>query len=248
MNHPRTSLRIILALMLVVGVSGRTLAEDDKPKPEKKKADQQLLEDLQNDLLEGIELDLPPKKDEKKNKHDKPNQPQDEPVDGTGDSAAVGGGDEDPLTTIARKMLDAGQRLAREDSSDQTQALQKQIAADLKKLIANAKKRQGSSSASGGSKTKTTAPKKIGKKPGGKNDASARAGATVESTERLGKADAKKADAEQIRQRVEASWGVLPEQVREQMRHAAGDDFLGEFELMIENYFKRLAEHEPIRP
>jgi hypothetical protein len=235
------TVRMILGCTWMVCAASLAVAEDDTQQAaNNQQTDQQLLDDLQNDLLEGIELAKPPNEVKK---NDQPSR------DAKTKPLSIGGAtDGDPLTAIGRKMLDVGRRLAQEDSSLATQAQQKQILEDLKKLITNAQQRKGSSSARGGSSTKTTAPKQLGKTPSGQKDSSAKAGATVESTERLGKADSKKVDPAEIRQRVEASWGVLPEQVREQMRHAAGDDFLGEFELMIENYFKRLAEPEVNRP
>ena len=236
LNARRSAFTALVLGWLMVSIS----VADDEPKAtnDQKETDQQLLDDLQNDLLEGIELDGPAA-DERK-EHEDPSKGRDAgPKDG---DELRGGADEDPLTAIGRRMLEVEKRLAREDSSVATQAEQKKILADLKKLIDNAQRQKGSPSASSGSNGKTTAPKQLTRQPGGKDDASTQAGATVESTERLGKATAKKADPKEIRERIEATWGVLPEQVREQMRHAAEDDFLGDFELMIENYFKRLAE------
>ena len=237
-------LRITVVLAIVVHGAGIGFA-DDKAKDATSDSDKQLLEDLQTDLLEGIELDLKPDDDKSGNKPSQPELPKDDDATGprTGSSA-----DEHPLTPIGRKMLEVEDRLGRRDSSAATQAMQEQIVAELQKLIKNARRRRGSGSAHGGSAGKTTPRAGLGKKPGGKSGSAARAGAIVESTERLGRAAAKKVDPKDVQQRVEASWGVLPEQVREQMRHDAGEDFLGEYELMIENYFKRLAESESNRP
>lgn len=242
MRVENTCIWFALATILLAGIARCAVAaEGEVAKPaDTSDTDRQLLDDLQNDLLEGIDLDLP--------NDAKAPTPAGNDKTANGTSPADSGGDEDPLTAIGRRMLDVGARLAREDSSTATQDKQKKILADLEKLIENAQRQRGSSSAKGGNSAKTTAPKKLAKKSGGNNDASARAGATVESTERLGKAAAKKVDPKEIRDRIEATWGVLPEQVREQMRHAGGDDFLGEYELMIENYFKRLAERAGNRP
>ena len=43
-------------------------------------------------------------------------------------------------------------------------------------------------------------------------------------------------------------WGLLPEKDREQMRQAAGDQFLPEYESLIIRYFRRLAEEDDKQP
>ena len=246
MNRKMSQLRIPgMAIALTLGICIVTFA-DDKPEAAASDSDKQLLEDLQTDLLEGIELD--PKPSEKKPSKEirQPDLPEDDDPSST--KSAGGSPDEHPLTPIGRKMLDVEDRLGRHDSSGDTQAMQEEIVKELQELIKNARMRKGSGSSSGGKSGKTTPRAGLGKKPGAKSGSASRAGATVESTERLGKAAAKKVDPKDVQKRVEASWGVLPEQVREQMRHSAGEDFLGEYELMIENYFKRLAESDGNKP
>ena len=43
------------------------------------------------------------------------------------------------------------------------------------------------------------------------------------------------------------SWGHLPPRVREQMLQNTPEQFLPQYELMIEKYYQRLAEERPTK-
>jgi len=43
-------------------------------------------------------------------------------------------------------------------------------------------------------------------------------------------------------------WGQLPQHDREQMSQSAPEQFLPKYELLIEKYYKRLAEQQKDRP
>jgi hypothetical protein len=54
-----------------------------------------------------------------------------------------------------------------------------------------------------------------------------------------------RADAQQMQGLLKDLWGQLPEKAREQMLQTSPEQFLPKYELMIEQYFKRLAEEQP---
>jgi hypothetical protein len=62
--------------------------------------------------------------------------------------------------------------------------------------------------------------------------------------ERQGRAEAAQLDMDELRDMIEEIWGHLPGRAREQMQNAQVEGFLPEYELLIEEYFKRLAEGE----
>jgi hypothetical protein len=47
---------------------------------------------------------------------------------------------------------------------------------------------------------------------------------------------------------MKALWGQLPQRARDQMLQSAPEEFLPEYELELEKYFKRLAEQERREP
>ena len=82
---------------------------------------------------------------------------------------------------------------------------------------------------------------KPGSKPG-RGNAPAR-----ESTSALRPADpgaVRLGDREEL---MKDLWGHLPPQIREQMLQSYSDEFLPQYELEIERYFRRLAEEPEIR-
>lgn len=50
-----------------------------------------------------------------------------------------------------------------------------------------------------------------------------------------------------MRAAVSRHWGQLPEHARQQMRQAPFEEFPPKYELLIEEYFRRLSEEEGTR-
>lgn len=153
--------------------------------------------------------------------------------------------DEDPLLSIARQMRDVEGLIARSQSGEGTQRAQKQIVADLDKLIQQARKRckQSSSpnaqSQATASRTKVEQPSaKPGSTPGKPASKPAR-----ESTAKPGTSEAKKPSVEQVRALI-GKWGTLPERQRQQLLQLPMEEFLPKYEPMIIEYFKRLSEEQ----
>ena len=167
----------------------------------------------------------------------------------------------DPLTRIGSKMRQAVTLIDREKLSEKTTLLQDEIVQDIDTLIKEQKKKmkqqqQSSSQSQQKQKSQRSSVKPQGQKAsqqqqgdGGEQQQKSK-DPNQESTERLGKNELKApqldpAAQEELLKRV---WGLLPEKDREQMRQAAGDEFLPEYESLIIQYFQRLAEEENPQP
>ena len=216
-----------------------------KAKPDKNTSlDDQLLEDLDNELLPADD-NLP-----RIPSASSPDDPvsDDEAPEGKTDGEDVGQpGEQDPLTRIGNKMRTAGRLLERQKSAEKADPLQRQIVSDLSQLIEQLHK-QCKAECSGGSEQKTAErgqPKqpKPGSKPGGKSG-----GPPRDSSERLGKNESRRPDMAEMQNLMKDVWGQLPQHEREQMLQYAPEEFLPKYELLIEKYYKRLAEQQKNRP
>jgi len=149
-----------------------------------------------------------------------------------------------PLLEVAERMHGVQPRLAQRDSGDQTQAVQRQIVADLDKLIEKAKQ---SGNCGKGSLSRLPAgngPKKPAQPSG---DASARAQTSNPNrTPQQIRAEEKRKAVE----RMKTMFAELQKHQRVEMLQWPSERFLPEYELEIEDYFRRLSEDgpEPLKP
>jgi len=155
---------------------------------------------------------------------------------------------DNPLLEIARKMRDAQGRLDRHDAGSTTQIVQKQIVDDLEKLIDEARK-AAKQSAGGQSRAQAVAARKpVGQPPAGGQPQGGQPSdrPAAESTQRPRTASGRprEVDLEQVRAIIKELWGELPEREREQMLESPPTEFLPKYELLIEGYFRRLAEEK----
>jgi hypothetical protein len=136
-----------------------------------------------------------------------------------------------PLERIGLEMRAVKARLANQRSGDDTQRMQLSIVAQLAALLEQAR-----SQCQGGQSSK---PSEAGRAGAGNKPAQ-----TAPRNSRQTVRDQKPAAAnpEAIRQRMHEAWGNLPQRQREQMLQAPVDGFLPKYELLIEEYFKRLSE------
>lgn len=156
---------------------------------------------------------------------------------------------DNPMDEIARRMRENQQRLARHDSGAGTQQLERQIVDDLDRLIESAGKQSAVQSRPGTSKSQAnsrepTDPSKKGSpggnKPGGKS-------AAANTPRPSGENAVGKPNAAETRAAIQQLWGTLPKRERERMMQSAVEEFTPKYELMIEDYFRRLSE-EKARP
>lgn len=157
-----------------------------------------------------------------------------------------------PLTPIAQRMQSAAQLISvANKSSEQPAPLQKQVVADLDKLIAEMEKQcQGGGQCQPkpdekekqASKRSKPKPSK-GSKPG-KSASKPSQAAAKDSTTRMGSAPVANASGQSAEDLMKAAWGHLPARLREQMVQSSSDEFLPEYQEELEKYFQRLAERE----
>lgn len=152
---------------------------------------------------------------------------------------------DDPLLSIARRMRDVESHLARGDGGEPLRENQEQIIRDLNELIKQASKKcQGGSCSKPGSAQQASRQKASQPKPGSTGGKASEKPAS-ESTARTGPAkpsppaETQVADMREILKRL---WGELPDRSREQVLQSPVEEFLPRYELLIEEYFRRLAE------
>jgi hypothetical protein len=160
-----------------------------------------------------------------------------------GAAAQQEGKAEAPLLKVAKAMRAVPPLLDRRNSGTETQLLQTQIVSDLEKLIEAAKK-----SGSGGKNSPTRKPtggeKKPAQKPGQTADNNPQPAETSDPTIRKPENRAAAA-AKTVRQMIELFGPELPQRDRQQMLELPSECFLPEYELEIEDYFRRLSEDQP---
>jgi hypothetical protein len=196
----------------------------DPPAAKPKSLDDQLLDDLDADLLQGLPGPARPAVDPK-------------PADGQSTQPGDAGAS-NPLAQIAERMRLVQQKMAASDTSDPTQKLQRQIHDDLAALIEEAKKQcaacakpgsgQGQLAGTGGGNPRPAPPR--------------------DSTDRIERGDKEAVERSDVDDLIRRFWGHLPDKVREQMHASLSEQFLPKYERLIEDYYKRLAEDAPARP
>jgi hypothetical protein len=236
--------------------------------------DQELLEDLDNELLDGTSKKLPPPKTDMpagkrsgeergadKEGGEKPsaNSPPGDDPDAMGED--IGQGPEDPLTRIGREMRVVerliAEKKAAEAAADSVKAgqLQDKIVDELAKLIETLEKQQQQqqqSSAASGKKNKQqglAGRQRVNQPKSAGNGGSQQAGSknnqpARDSTERLSKNETQRPDMGQMKGLMKDLWGQLPAHAREQMLQTSPEQFLPRYELQLEKYYKRLAEQQ----
>lgn len=235
------------------------LADEPAPKPDAKtkppSLDQQLRDSLDDDLLRDLpvapkkktpakDASAAPKSGEAKSDATSPPQPKSaldaQLLDQLNEGEDLGSAeDKDPIRRIGRHMKQVEQLIQKRDTSAGTQDMQKQIAADLESLIQQMQKSQGGKSKSSG-------------KPGSNQQNADQSGAAAaskptprpasDSTQRLDKNNASTDETARLRRMVKEVWGHLPVRIREQMQNVSEEQFLPQYEKLIEEYYRRLAE------
>ena len=203
-----------IQISLLVLVAGSIVADEPDKKPPAKSLDAQLLDGLDGELLK----DLP----------------------GTAKSAAgpsAGQPDEpsaatSPLAIVSERMRDAERRIAGRDTSRETQSVQKEIEADLARLIEQAKQQCAACNKAGSS---------LGQQAGN-SGGNPTAAPPRDSTNRIERGNKEAGETADIKDVLQRFWGHLPDKLREQMQSSLSEKFLPKYERVIEDYYRRLAE------
>jgi hypothetical protein len=244
-----------------------TAKEKAPPAKSASSLDDELLKGLGDDPLKGLS-----KPDKTPAKPAEPQKPADQPaakkpdakkpssdslddellkgLGGEPERKATGGAvtddSDDPIAKLTRQMREV-ERLIREKKSDEpTQKMQEQIVRDLETLLKEAQKRAQKGGGSSQPKPQQTASRdKVEQadqqqgKSGSQSNEPAR-----DSSESLRKTTPPKPDMAKLSDVIKDIWGELPPRLREQMMQASAEKFLPKYELLIEEYFKTLAEQQ----
>jgi len=201
-------------------------AEDGKPKPEKKTGpvriggDADLRRSLEEDRGEDFGAEKP----------------------------------SNPLIEIGERMQKVRERLAAGDASKEVQAEEQAIIEQIGKLMEQAQQQQKKQSKSPNSTPSTKPqpkPGDMGKEPApaGEGDPNTTSKKPADdSTERVGAAKSDAGGTVPREVLVKKAWGHLPPRLRERLINTPVDRFLPEYEQLIEDYFRRLAEERGDRP
>ncbi len=154
--------------------------------------------------------------------------------------------EENPLAIIVRQMRQSHQQILHAESGRPTQAVQQQIVAELDRLIQQAGSRGGESQAqpqpaASASQRGPSAQQPSGVKPGQPP------GSSTKKPPAAGQPP-QPPDVAKIRGMMENTWGELPRKQRERMLQSAAEEFLPEYESMLEAYFQRLAAPPEKKP
>jgi hypothetical protein len=231
-------------------------AQQKPVKPAASDLDDALLRDLDNELLEGAgDLKTPAKP-----AAGKPGKPsagdQTSPPAIDGEDVGMPGENDDPLVHISQEMRSLEELIPRSGKRPHAEAIQNRVLDDLSRLIEQAesqRNQQQSSSQKKQEQQKQVAERKKQQQPEKQEQQSGGARGkdsskpAQDSTDRLGQAKEVRPDAEALRGMMKDSWGHLPPRAREQMLQNTPEQFLPQYELMIEKYYKRLAEERPTK-
>jgi hypothetical protein len=244
--------RILIAL-LVFAVAGEGAFAEKGPG---RSLEQQLMEDLETRPLDAdAQRDLrdPQSKTPSKANPAGGAAPTENKKDESLDSklrrelgAAAVSEDANPILGIVEKMQQAQGLLGQSETGEKTQKLQAGILANLDELLKTARSRSQSGSCSQQQSQNTSSrrtPSQASSKPGGQGKPTgkpAKNGAT-----QAGKSPpAPRLDMNQMKEVLKSVWGELPQHEREQMLELPIEEFLPKYEVLIEAYFKRLAEEQ----
>ncbi|HEV3003620.1 MAG TPA: hypothetical protein VGX78_04135, partial [Pirellulales bacterium] len=222
--------------------AGESESDDASDEPQRSRVtslDDELLEGLDGDPIDGIDeakCDSPAAKQTSSGGID------DELLRGLGDGEDVQlEGGQDPLSTISGRMHEVERLIADADTGEGTQDKQRLISAEMEKLIRQLQKQCQACKQASSKRQRNT-----GSSRAGQNDQAQRASdqAARDSSNRLDEKKAEKPDVAAMREMVKAAWGHLPDHLRQQMEQSPSVEFLPQYLVLIEDYFKVLAKGE----
>jgi hypothetical protein len=205
--------------------------------------DDLLLDGLDNRLLEELESPSAKPKDA-----DGEADPDADVLDQLGWGTDVGDQSTDPFMMIGRQMRMAERRIGSRDASSTTQRIQRQIVEDIERLIEQMNQ-QAAEQQSASSRRQASRPDEqpdpdskagSGEHPGTSKPAQ-------ESETQVRQRESSEARLTAMMETMQQVWGHLPARVREQMQSGMAEEFLPQYERLIEHYYQRLAEQPALR-
>jgi hypothetical protein len=225
MTHKSWFAASAVALAAAMPATAQSPAAGQKPAAKSRSLDQQLLNDLDRDLLQGLPGGSKPKAPAK--------------VPTETDAAAATADSQNPLANLAERMRTVERRIARHDTSAVTQDEQAQILKDIAALLDDTRSGQGNQKPES---------KGNGSAQAGMGTGNAAAGPPRDSTNRIERGTKEQTETADVKDVLRRIWGHLPEKRREEMQASLSEQFLPKYERMIEEYYKRLAEERPAGP
>jgi hypothetical protein len=216
---------IALVMAALAPLAAQSPPAGQKPPVKSRSLDQQLLDDLDRDLLQGLPGGSKPK----------PAAPMKAP----GEADASAADSQNPLANLAERMRTVERRIARRDTSTATQEEQVQILKDIAALLADSRNGQSSKGQGG---------KGTGAAQAGTGTGNTAAGPPRDSTNRIERGTKEETETTDVKDVLRRIWGHLPEKLRDEMQASLSEQFLPKYERMIEEYYKRLAEERPAGP
>ncbi len=162
-------------------------------------------------------------------------------------AAAEPAGEPEALARIASRMREVEALMGEAKSGAPTQAMQAEIVNDLDKLI-QAACRRGGQSAAGAAKPKATSGSGKSKPPKPQDQGSANKSKGQPGPGATPQGKPARVDMRQMQGLIKQLWGHLPPKARQQVSQAPVEQFLPKYELLIEQYFKTLAEQQREEP
>jgi hypothetical protein len=154
---------------------------------------------------------------------------------------------DNPLLNIAQSMMQVRQRIVQTDAGPATLALQKQIVADLEQLIDQVRNSAGqnSSSAARADQMSRRQPNNATQAKSGKdeNQQPGAKPASESATQTTNKSRSHKIDMQEMQGMMKELWGELPKRERQQVLQTPVEEFVPEYQDLIEDYYRDLA-HE----
>ena len=144
----------------------------------------------------------------------------------------------DSWSRIGDSMRNVEGRIAAGDLGKETQQLQKIIAQDLAKLTKQLRQQSSNSTFRPGTGAASSA---SSQNADSQQDPTKPA---TDSTTRIGQDSGTQAKVEEVEMTMERLWGQLPARIQTQLRGAAVDQFLPKYQLLLEQFYRRLAEQE----
>src|SRR5262249_19516129 len=141
-----------------------------------------------------------------------------------------------PLANLAERMRGVQNRIARRDTSPETQSEQTQILSALDALLEGASQSRQKGGGKGG-----------GTQPGAGSGAET-AGPPRDSTNRIERGEKQPTESVDAKDVLRRIWGHLPDKLRDEMQASFSEQFLPKYQRLIEEYYQRLAEERPMAP
>jgi hypothetical protein len=240
-----------LALLLCISLVGIRVAEVVGQQPEDSG-----IESLGNELLEGLApstLDwTAPDSNGASPPQSQPATPGPQPLrfNDLGEDIGQPSGSLS-LVRVRQGMQHAGSLLGQQVAAadiptiQQAAQTQQQVVAQLDKLIAELSKQCQNGNCQPSDQPPQPS-ERTQNKPGQPKNASAAAGKTAarDSTDRLDQSSARPVGKGDVEALMKDLWGHLPERTREQMMQSFSEEFLPQYELEIEQYYRRLSEDD----